>query len=450
MVDFWKPPSLVNETVDFMVNSKFRDKLHQFLDEHSIDYNIIIDDVHQFYAIALSYLQQIDELTPRQAILFGNQRRFQDESSSKLDLVMGEYHSYDAIVWWLKSLEERFPEIVEVISIGITAEGRNIFGAKLGTKNVNKTGVIWIDAGIHAREWASVHTALYFIKKLVTDYFIDPKTTEYFELLDIYIYPCLNPDGYEYTRSAPNDPSVRLWRKNRGLGEQCERRDGKERCCRGVDLNRNFAFYFAVSQCYFKRFLVMNVTFSIPETGSSYSPCSEIYHGKYAFSEKETRAVRDAVLSLRHRMKSYITLHTYSQLWVYPYSNKRFAYSDDVDDLKAVAKQAVESLRRLYGTKYRYGTGPEIIYAYSGGSADWAKKTARVKYSYTIELRPSYFCTLLLNEVSNIAAWNGFVLDKRQLIPTGRETYEGVKVVIDKVIAESRHRGMYILISNFI
>ncbi|VDN25633.1 unnamed protein product [Gongylonema pulchrum] len=104
------------------------------------------------------------------------------------------------------------------------------------------------------------------------------------------------------------------------------------------------------------------------------------------------RAVRDAVLSLSNRMEAFITLHTYSQIWVYPYSNKKFAYSPDVDELKEVAKKAVESLGKLYGTQYRYGTGPETIYAYAGGSADWVKETAHVKYSYTVELRPSYFC----------------------------------------------------------
>lgn len=38
-----------------------------------------------------------------------------------------------------------------------------------------------------------------------------------------------------------------------------------------------------------------------------------------------------------------------------------------------------------------YGTGPEIIYAYTGGSSDWAKESARIKYTYTIELRPGFY-----------------------------------------------------------
>lgn len=45
-----------------------------------------------------------------------------------------------------------------------------------------------------------------------------------------------------------------------------------------------------------------------------------------------------------------------------------------------------------------YGTGPEIIYAYTGGSADWAKETAKIRYTYTIELRPGYYCEFTLGE----------------------------------------------------
>jgi hypothetical protein len=35
---------------------------------------------------------------------------------------------------------------------------------------------------------------------------------------------------------------------------------------------------------------------------------------------------------------------------------------------------------------------------------------------------------------------DGFLLDRRQLIPTGRETWEGVKVVIDAVLRRAREQ----------
>lgn len=48
------------------------------------------------------------------------------------------------------------------------------------------------------------------------------------------------------------------------------------------------------------------------------------------------RAVRDAILRLRHQIKAYISLHTYSQLWIYPYSNARNVYPPDFNDLVSV------------------------------------------------------------------------------------------------------------------
>jgi murein tripeptide amidase MpaA len=75
---------------------------------------------------------------------------------------------------------------------------------------------VWVDGGIHARvsliskmliefqEWASIHTALYFIDQLVGNYGIDGQITGYVNTLNFYIVPCLNPDGYEFTRSAPH------------------------------------------------------------------------------------------------------------------------------------------------------------------------------------------------------------------------------------------------------
>lgn len=53
---------------------------------------------------------------------------------------------------------------------------------------------------------------------------------------------------------------------------------------------------------------------------------------------------------------------------------------------------------------------------------DWAKDSMGIKYTYTIELRPEY------NDE------NGFILHELQIIPTAKETWEGVKVIADAVL----------------
>ncbi|RWS19441.1 carboxypeptidase B-like protein, partial [Leptotrombidium deliense] len=51
-------------------------------------------------------------------------------------------------------------------------------------------------------------------------------------------------------------------------------------------------------------------------------PCHETFCGHSAFSENEIRAIRDYVISLNstQRIKLYFSMHTYSEIWMYPYS----------------------------------------------------------------------------------------------------------------------------------
>nr|CRZ22845.1 BMA-SURO-1 [Brugia malayi] len=305
----------------------------------------------------------------------------------------------------MRTIEFYYPHITKLVRIGETHEGAPIEGLKIGypIRDINKRA-FWIDANIHAREWASSHTALYFINQLVSGFEKDPVITRYIRSINIYIFPCLNPDGYEYTRSKPN-PQVRLWRKNRSP-QKCIRSPwGGRRCCAGVDLNRNFDFHWA-------------------EVGSSENPCSYLYQGESAFSEPETRAVRDFLLSpeMQGKLDGFITLHTYAQLWIHPYSHKEESFPDNYAQLKRTAKRAVSRLKKVYGTQYRIGTGADILAPASGGSDDWAKNALGVKFVYLIELRPQ------------LELLNGFILNKDELIPTAVETWEGVRTVIDDAI----------------
>lgn len=112
---------------------------------------------------------------------------------------------------------------------------------------------IWIDGGIHAREWISPAVVTYLIDYLV-------ENSENLEA-DFYILPVINPDGYEYTFV-----SDRLWRKNK-------RKAGHSGCF-GVDLNRNFGYRWGGK-------------------GTSNDICHEIFAGSGPFSEPETDAIRN-------------------------------------------------------------------------------------------------------------------------------------------------------------
>uniref|UniRef100_F1L9K7 Carboxypeptidase B n=1 Tax=Ascaris suum TaxID=6253 RepID=F1L9K7_ASCSU len=286
--------------------------------------------------------------------------------------------------------------------IGTTHEGRQIPLIKVGRPSEYRKPAIWIDGGIHAREWVSPAVVLYMIDQLVEHYDKDPQMRNFVNNLDWYIVPLLNPDGYEYSRSSTN-PEIRLWRKNRSPPVCIETRSSffaavQTRCCQGVDLNRNFDWDFGVE-------------------GSSTDPCSEIYQGAYAFSEPETRAVRDFISGRHGQVRTFLTFHSYSQILMYPFGHQVRTYTNDVYDLRSTALHAASALRSLYGTTYVVGTGADTLYPASGGSEDWAKGRMGVKYSYLFELRPEE------------QVWDGFLLAENQIIPTSRETFEAVKVI---------------------
>ncbi|TKR96997.1 hypothetical protein L596_010930 [Steinernema carpocapsae] len=408
-LDFWKAPTGVNQFVDVMVSPMFANAFEEFLATRNISHKITIDDVQKMILMKEKPRPMMDfSSNPLLRDFFGKRMSDDFTSRNRAKYRFGEYHSYQTMVDWMNEIERNYPHMAKVFTLGTTFEGRTIKGIKIGNP-ISDTSkrIVWIDGGMHAREWAAIHTALWFIEQLIANYEIDPQITSYLDNINFYITPVVNADGFEYSRSEIT-PQTRFWRKNRG--EQVCKKDRwrRERCCGGVDLNRNFDFHWG-------------------ETGSSDDLCSEIYQGKSAFSEPESRAIRDKIFSaeLYGKVDAFITLHTYSQMWIHPFNHERKAVPNDIFDLQTVGRKGVKAIESMYGTKFKFGTGADILYPSAGGSDDWAKAKGHIKYVYLLELRPGE------------EEWDGFLLDRKQLIPTGRETWEGVKVVIDAVLANA-------------
>ena len=98
---------------------------------------------------------------------------------------------------YLQCLVSRYSDRCQTIDIGNSVEGRSIRVIKISQPSLNGIikPAIWIDGGIHAREWISPSSVEYLVHQFVenSDKSENKKIIDNF---DVYILPIMNPDGY--------------------------------------------------------------------------------------------------------------------------------------------------------------------------------------------------------------------------------------------------------------
>ncbi|KAM7325541.1 hypothetical protein ACRRTK_015794 [Alexandromys fortis] len=404
-LNVWKSPSTFGRPVDILVPSVSLLPVKSFLKSQGLDYSVTIEDLQ-------ALLDNEDE----------EMQHSEGQERSGDSFNYGSYHSLEAIYHEMDSIATDFPDLASRVKIGETFEKRPMYVLKFSTGGGKKRPAIWLNAGIHSREWISQATAIWTARKIVTDYQKDPALTSILEKVDIFVLPVANPDGYVYTQTHN-----RLWRKTRS-------RNPGSRCI-GADPNRNWNASFAGE-------------------GASHNPCSEVYHGSHPNSEVEVKSVVDFIQK-HGDFKCFIDLHSYSQLLMYPYGYT-VKKAPDAEELNMtqvryllktvvgtvmgrggvfalvkeevkddVARSAAEALASHSGTKYQVGPTCTTVCEYacvgdpaSGSSIDWAYDNG-IKYAFTFELRDT--------------GHYGFLLPAKQIIPTAEETWLGLKTIMEHV-----------------
>ncbi|PHR57041.1 MAG: peptidase [Arcobacter sp.] len=241
-----------------------------------------------------------------------------------------QYTSYDETIAFFYEAQKKYPNIFRVEVIGKTWEERDIVvvtvSKDLQTADA-KPGLFYTGT-IHAREWIGIELAKGFGKYILEHIDYDPVLNEALSRATLYMVPCANPDGFEFSRTH-----FSFWRKNRR-----QNADGTF----GVDLNRNFNVGYAPSK----------------------NTSSNVYSGPNPFSEPETLALKNYA---EDHPNITIALDYHSQGNVFfPAHNFKHEDALNATDLNTLSANMAEEIRKVSGREYGVHMGKPPVNLISG------------------------------------------------------------------------------------
>ncbi|KAI9049264.1 hypothetical protein LZ554_007111 [Drepanopeziza brunnea f. sp. 'monogermtubi'] len=308
-------------------------------------------------------------------------------SNSVADLTwFNAYHAYADHLTFLRDLVALYPTRAEIVISGASTAGRLITGIHFwGSAGKGIKPAIVLYATAHAREWITTMTSEYLAYYLLTNYAGSAEIKGFVDKYDFYIFPVVNPDGtFSQTpiervqlyqiRFVYSQTTDRLWRKNR--------QNVSTSTCVGRDLNRNWPFH----------------------------PCDDDYKGLAAADGTETKVLLAYInkIAAAQTVQLYIDIHSYAQLFMTLPTNNA--------TLQTLARGAASAIGAVYGTSYVSGPICNTIYPVTGCSVDYVNDVTRAKHVFTIELRDT--------------GLYGFVLPASQILPTGVETWAGLRYLL--------------------
>jgi len=215
-----------------------------------------------------------------------------DQPSILQDWKDGEYHDYYGTMELLNNFNSKYPNLVNVFSIGKSVLGKDIWCIRLTNEmnNTRKSSCLY-DGCIHGNEWEAGEACLYLAEYLLINFDANKTITNILNSSEVYIVPLINPDSRQED-SHFND--------------------------NGIDLNRNFDIDFGRMRGtaiplgkLFGRIKISYLKFPLLHKFIPSFPLYLLNCGRRPFSEPETQAMRDLMRRLENKDFSfYINCHT--------------------------------------------------------------------------------------------------------------------------------------------
>ncbi|MFD0991065.1 M14 family zinc carboxypeptidase [Mariniflexile jejuense] len=362
------------------------------LKKNGINYTILIDDLTKFYSEknAIELPKAKVELTS----LKSNKNKKSNTSStqkslSKQNVIVGNPVQHDEcseINWTVPNnfqlgsmggcltvsetlaqldlMRSLYPNLISIkadaSSIGqktygnttgsTTWPGQTVYYVRISDNpNIDETNEpeTLITGMTHAREVNSLMNVMYFMWYILENYDSDPFIKNVVDNQELYFIPIINPDGLRWNEViAPSGGG--LQRKNLRPGTADNGTNSTTNNVRGVDLNRNFNYYWGWDN-----------------SGSSPTASSNVYRGPSAGSEPETQILQDFVLN--HDFKIAVNHHGgLNSIVTSSYNGSVLALDSGREDEYAKLCHDLTHYNR-----YIYGSAPNTLYEANGDTNDW-------------------------------------------------------------------------------
>jgi murein tripeptide amidase MpaA len=243
----------------------------------------------------------------------------------------------------LIALAAAHPTICELITLPYTTvEGRTTHAVRLGSQPAGSVNAYYLTGGVHAREWGSCEILVNLATDLCDAYasqmglgygpkhFSTAEVRALIEQANVIIYPCVNPDGRNYSQM-----SCALWRKNRNPADS-----GGEASKVGIDINRNQDFLWDFDTAFDAG--------AINDFLASDDPSVETYHGSSPHSENETKNI-NYIHETYNGIRWYVDVHSYSEDILYIWGDDE---SQDSDTSENFQNPVFDHKRGLLGDDY--------------------------------------------------------------------------------------------------
>lgn len=338
------------------------------------DGNGLVDDSE-----VLAYLEATDGRSFDAESLL---REFDDHLSMVPSSRASGYPSADEVGQQLADLAHTYPELAQRVSLGQSAEGREIWALKIsqGADHLDTSGRpgVVLTGVHHAREWMSLEPPLKVAQQLLEGYTSDPAMRERVDQAEIWVVPVVNPDGYEFSREHDN-----LWKKNR-------RPVGTTACGQptdaiGTDLNRNYLSPRTLDQAMYRPPGDSPCSTEDDVNHTSDDPHSPHYRGPSGNSEPEIQALLALELG-RGNVQGVLDHHGYGEMILYPWSHTNQP-APDSEAMRALGEKMNRALASDGTTPFKVMQSA-ALYPNSGSSDDVLYANGIL--NFTLEVGRSY------------------------------------------------------------